>query len=120
MTALAPGVADGIDKRTLQKLRRGLLPPEARIDLHRMTQEDAHQALDRFLAGAQAAGRRSVLVITGKGYGSGGAVGVLKAAVPRWLNEPAMRSRVLAFSHAVGADGGEGALYVLLRRLRRP
>jgi DNA-nicking Smr family endonuclease len=117
---LAPGVAAGIDQRTLNRLKRGLIPPETRIDLHMMTQDEAHRALVSFLAAAQAAGRRSVLVITGKGFRGPGGVGVLKANVPRWLNEEPTRARVLAFTHAVPADGGEGALYVLLRRLRQP
>lgn len=83
-----------------------------------MTEAEAHRALTRFLAAAQMAGRRSVLVITGKGFRGAGGVGVLKANVPRWLNEEPTRARVLAFTHASRADGGEGALYVLLRRLR--
>lgn len=116
---LLPGVAGGVDKRTLAKLRRGQITPEGRIDLHNMTQSEAYAALGGFLASAQGAGKRCVLVITGKGYRSDGAVGVLRTNVPHWLNQPANRARILAFSHAVPADGGEGALYVLLRR-RRP
>lgn len=116
---LLPGVAGGVDKRTLAKLRRGQIPPESRIDLHNMTQSEAYAALGGFLASAQSAGRRCVLVITGKGYRSDGAVGVLRTNVPHWLNQPVNRARILAFSHAAPADGGEGALYVLLRR-RRP
>ena len=100
------------------RLRRGLLPVEGRIDLHGMTQDQAHGALDRYLAASGAAGRRCVLVITGKGYRPDGSTGVLRAAVPRWLNQMPNRERVLAFCHATPADGGEGALYVLLRRQR--
>ena len=113
---LVPGTASGIDKRTLARLRRGLIAPDSRVDLHNHTQEQAHRLLDAVLASSQMAGRRCVLVITGKGYGPGGAVGVLKTMVPRWLNEQPNRSRVLAFCHAPAAQGGEGALYVLLRR----
>ena len=116
---LAPGIAPGLDQRTLNRLKRGLLPPESRIDLHNMTQDEAHRALVGFLAAAQAAGRRSVLVITGKGYGTDGALGVLKTNVPRWINEPPNRERVLAFTYASRTHGGEGALFVLLRRPRR-
>ena len=115
---LVPGTASGIDKRTLARLRRGLIAPDARVDLHNRTQEEAHRLLAAVLAASQTAGRRCVLVITGKGYGPGGAVGVLKTMVPRWLNEQPNRSRVLAFCHAPAAQGGEGALYVLLRRLK--
>jgi DNA-nicking Smr family endonuclease len=117
---LEPGAAGGLDKRTLQRLKRGLIPPEATIDLHNKTQAEAHAALLRFLAQSQTQGRRCVLVITGKGYGPDGSVGVLKSGVPRWLNEPDTRHRILAFTHATTAQGGEGALYVLLRRPRDP
>jgi DNA-nicking Smr family endonuclease len=116
---LGRGYPAGIDKRTVIRLRRGLIPPETQIDLHRQTQEGAHRLLASFLAMSQAKGQRCVLVITGKGYGSGGA-GVLKTMVPRWLSEEPNRERVLAFCHAVTAHGGDGALYVLLRKPRPP
>ena len=114
----APGVAPGLDHRTLASLKRGRIPPQATIDLHGMTQAAAHRVLAPFLARAQADGKRSVLVITGKGYGTDGTIGVLKAAVPRWLNEPGLAARILGFCHAPAALGGEGALLILLRRLR--
>jgi DNA-nicking Smr family endonuclease len=116
---LEHGVAPGLDKRTLAKLRRGQIPVESQIDLHRYTQEQAHRALDSFLDASQMAGRRCVLVITGKGLRADGSVGVLRKGVPHWLNLPPNRARVLAFCHATPADGGEGALYVLLRRIKR-
>ena len=117
---LATGHAPGLDKRTLTRLKRGLILPEATIDLHCLTQAEAHRDLGRFLLVAQATGRRCVLVVTGKGYGSGGTIGVLKTMVPRWLNEAPNRERVLAFCHPPAWHGGEGALYVLLRRRREP
>ncbi len=90
---------------------------EARLDLHGMTQAEAHGRLVAFVEGHQAAGRRCVLVVTGKGtWREEG--GVLRDAVPRWLNEPGLRPRILSFSHAQPKDGGEGALYILLKRLR--
>ncbi len=110
---LRHGVAPGLDKRTAQRMKQGKVSIEARIDLHGHTQEEAHRALNAFLDGAHAAGRRCVLVITGKGTRG---EGVLRAQVPHWLNAPPNRSRILAFSHAAPKDGGEGALYVLLRR----
>ncbi|MCG8400347.1 MAG: Smr/MutS family protein [Firmicutes bacterium] len=110
------GETAGIDKRTAQRMRRGQLPIEGRIDLHGLTQEEAHRALSSFLAGSQNAGRRCVLVVTGKGLRPDGQTGVLRQNVPRWLNAPSNRGRVLAFSYAQIKDGGEGALYVLLRR----
>lgn len=114
---LSHGRASGVDKRTMDRLRRGQLPIEAEIDLHGHTQEEAHHVLNAFIAGHAAAGRRCVRVITGKGsFREGG--GVLKAAVPRWLNESPLQDSILAFTHARRDDGGEGALYVLLRRKR--
>jgi DNA-nicking Smr family endonuclease len=112
---LTHGAAAGLDKRTLGRLRRGMLPIEGTIDLHGLTQAEAHRSLHHFLAASQERGRRCILVITGKGSHS---EGVLRAAVPHWLNLPASRSLVLAFAYATPAHGGVGALYVLLKRRR--
>ncbi len=114
---LAHGRAAGVDRRSAQRLTRGQLPVEAALDLHGHTQDQAHAALDRFLSETQARGLRCVLVITGKGT-TKEAGGVLRAQVPRWLNEPANRARILAFDYAQPKDGGLGALYVLIRRKR--
>ena len=111
------GRVAGVDKRSAQRLTRGQLPVEARLDLHGHTQGEAHAALGRFLAEAQARGLRCVLVITGKGT-TKEAGGVLRNQVPRWLNEPANRARILAFDYAQPKHGGLGALYVLMRRKR--
>jgi DNA-nicking Smr family endonuclease len=111
----------GLDKRTAERLKRGQLAIEARLDLHGMTQEEAHRALTRFIAAGHRSGRRAVLVITGKGVrldGEQREAGVLRRMVPRWLNEAPTRGLVLAFSAARAKDGGGGALYVLLRRQR--
>ncbi len=115
---LSHGQAAGLDKRTLDRLRRGQLPIEAEIDLHGHTQEEAHRVLNAFILGHAATGRRCVRVITGKGSFRQGGGGVLKTAVPRWLNETPLQDSILAFTHARRDDGGEGALYVLLRRKR--
>jgi DNA-nicking Smr family endonuclease len=115
LPALTADAAPGLDRRSAERLRRGALPIEARLDLHGMTQEEAHRALGAFLVRAEAAGRRCVLVITGKGTRGGG---VLREAVPRWLNEQPNRERLLAFAWAQPKDGGGGALYLLLRRAR--
>jgi DNA-nicking Smr family endonuclease len=117
--AIEHGRAAGVDRRSAERLRRGRLPVEARLDLHGHTQDQAHAALDHFLGEAQARGLRCVLVITGKGTTTGAAVGaggVLRGQVPRWLNEPGNRARVLAFDYAQPKHGGLGALYVLMRR----
>jgi DNA-nicking Smr family endonuclease len=100
-----------LDRRSAQRLKRGTLPIEARLDLHGMTQSEAHEALTRFLARAQKHGSRAVLVITGKS-------GVLHGAVPRWLHEGENRDRILATKRAHAQHGGEGALYLMLRRRR--
>lgn len=120
-TPLAP-----IDTRTKRKLVRGTMPIEERLDLHGMTQHDAHQALRRFLAGAQARGARMVIVITGKGRPPGAhdayageERGVLRRVVPHWLALPDMRDYVVGFEEAHAAHGGGGALYVRLRRSKR-
>ena len=113
---ISHGRAAGIDRRSAERLRRGRLPIEGRLDLHGMTQAAAVERLAEFIARSEAAGKRCVLVITGKGLASGG---VLRDQVPRWLNLPPNRARVLAFDYARPQDGGSGALYVLLKR-RRP
>ena len=114
---LVPGRSAGIDRRTDERLRRGELVIEGRIDLHGLTQSSAHDALCRYLDDSQRAGRRCILVITGKGAVSQGG-GVLRNAVPRWLAEPGLRQRIVAIHHAQPQHGGDGALYVLLKRKR--
>ena len=116
---LSQGHAAGYDRANAERLKRGKHPVEARLDLHGMTQNEAHRALAGFIRDARAAGKRCVLVITGRGSGKepkGG--GVLKSAVPRWLDEPEFRPHLLAIATAQPRDGGTGALYVMLRRAR--
>lgn len=109
----------GIDRREKRRLARGLEAIDRRIDLHGKTQSEAHAALLAFLHRAYADGVRFVLVITGKGGpASGGSAGrgVLKRQVPLWLRQSEFRAYVLAAEDAHRAHGGEGALYVRLRR----
>ncbi len=113
---LEHGRTPGLDKANAERLRQGAKPIEARLDLHGLTQQAAHGALNHFIGQAVERGLRCVLVITGKGNRDG--TGVLRTQVPRWLNEAALRGHILAFSHAQPKDGGEGALYVLLKRKR--
>lgn len=121
--SLDHGVAPGLDRRSLDRLRRGKIAYESVLDLHGRSQDEAREFLRRFLAASQAAGRRCVLVVTGKGLrralSGEREAGVLKRMVPIWLNDAENRGRVLAFSHAIQPHGGDGALYVLLKR-RRP
>ncbi len=111
----------GLDRRMRTRLGRGSLGIDARIDLHGMTQDAAHRRLLHFLEGARADGARIVLVITGKGGpdgsgGDGGGRGILRRAVPAWLASPAFRRHVSGYESAGRRHGGEGALYVRLRR----
>ncbi len=119
---LRAGDAPGVDKKTQQKMRRGQVEIDGRLDLHGMYQDEAFAALEEFLARSQAAGRKCVLVITGKGTrpdGPGGErIGVLRRAVPGWLNRAGLRERIQGFREAAPSHGGSGALYVLLRRAK--
>lgn len=107
------GASAGVDKRTADRLRRGKMTVDGTLDLHGMTQARAHSALTLFLDTAHLADKRCLLVITGKGQG------ILKRAVPFWLSDPFLRPKILSVMTARQEHGGEGALYVLLRR-RRP
>jgi DNA-nicking Smr family endonuclease len=112
------GKIGGTDRRTADRLRRGRVAIDMRLDLHGLTLEIAHHRLLAFLVAAQASDARCVLVITGKGTRSDGGIGRLRAAVPRWLNESMFRPLVLSVTHARPKDGGAGALYILLRKSR--
>jgi DNA-nicking Smr family endonuclease len=122
---LAPGRAGlQMDRRRYEKLRRGRIAPEARLDLHGMTSDHAHAALISFIGSAHAQGLRLVLVITGKGRpsdhwaaGSQGH-GILRHSLPHWLNAPPVKGRILEVSSAHRRHGGGGAFYVYLRRQR--
>jgi DNA-nicking Smr family endonuclease len=107
----------GVDWASVSRLRRGLRAIEGRLDLHGMTQREAHRALAEFVSASSAAGRRCLLVITGRGIGSD-RPGILQRAVPRWLAESTLRDEILAIAPAQPRHGGAGALYVLLRRRR--
>jgi len=112
-----------LDRRLKQRVARGRDAIDARIDLHGMTQSEAHGALRRFLRQAQADGAKIALIVTGKGTrttardGSSEG-GVLKRQVPMWLALPEFRPLIVGFDDAHVSHGGQGALYVRLRRLR--
>jgi DNA-nicking Smr family endonuclease len=110
-----------LDRRQKQRLARGTESIDARIDLHGKTQGEAHVALLRFLRGAQTDGAKFVLVITGKGARATdiwSERGVLKRQVPLWLRLPEFHRYVVGFEQAHVGHGGEGALYVRVRRPR--
>ncbi len=113
-----PAAAIAIARRERQQLARGKAELGGRIDLHGLTQAEAHDALLRFLRRTQAEGAKFVLVITGKGGFGAGERGVLRRQVPLWLGLPEFRTCVLGFDVAHAGHGGEGALYVRLRRAR--
>jgi DNA-nicking Smr family endonuclease len=105
--------ADPIGGHRAADLRRGRTEPEARIDLHGMTHDDAYRALIGFLTKAQGEDKRVVLVVTGKG-------GVLREALPLWLGQSDLKPLVSGVSEAHVKHGGSGAFYVSLRRKRQP
>jgi DNA-nicking Smr family endonuclease len=107
--------AHHFDQQTRDKLLKGRLQIDARVDLHGMTQGEAHGLLLSFLHRAHTGGLRYVLVITGKGA-SFGSDGALKRAVPAWLATPMFRALVSGHDHAARQHGGTGAIYVRLRR----
>ena len=113
--AFAVGATDGMDRRTAERFRRGLIRPEARLDLHGRTLDEAERSVERFLAESRRAGRRCVLVVTGRGSAGTGS-GVIRREFPFWIEAPANRSRVVASVPAAPADGGEGAFYVYLKK----
>ncbi|MBL4875946.1 MAG: Smr/MutS family protein [Cohaesibacteraceae bacterium] len=115
-------ILPGIDKREKTRLKRGTLALGGRIDLHGMTQIEAHLALRNFIKASVRNGVRQVLVITGKGsrgaedqFGRS-APGVLKRAVPQWLGQSELRGLVVGFDEAHSHHGGTGAIYVRLKR----
>ena len=128
-----PGMSTGetkpsihMDKRAYDRLKRGKLKPQARIDLHGMTMDQAQPALIAFIMSSYAQDRRLVLVITGKGQGKKtedvGPIperpGILRRNVPHWLQVPPLAQVVLQVTEAHGRHGGGGAYYVYLRRKR--
>jgi DNA-nicking Smr family endonuclease len=111
LSDLSAGTAAGVDLATVRKLKRGKMVVHGRLDLHGHTQDEAYSALGHFLAAMQGPTSRMVLIITGKS-------GVLRRQVPQWLNAPPHRARILSFTQARASDGGDGALYVLVRKLK--
>lgn len=123
----APRPGAGTDRRTQVRLRRGQVSVDARIDLHGMTQAQARARLEGFLDAGAASGHRCVLVITGKGssrrdddpgFMPDRERGVLREQVPRWLALPPLSRHVITWQPAARRHGGDGALYVLLRRAK--
>ncbi|WP_022723969.1 Smr/MutS family protein [Rhodopseudomonas sp. B29] len=117
-TPLGPPPLATLGRRERSHLSRGRKQIDARIDLHGMTQARAHHALLHFLQRASHDGLSFVLVITGKGASGDSERGVLRRQVPHWLGLPEFRAYVVGFDQAHLGHGGEGALYVRVRRAR--
>jgi DNA-nicking Smr family endonuclease len=113
------GRVSGLDPSIVRRLRRGEYAVQGHIDLHGMTREEAKGAVDRFLREARNQGKRCVLVVHGRGTHSKDQVPILKEALKAWLAANRFGRHVLAFATARPADGGAGAVYVLLRRAGR-
>lgn len=119
----------GIDRRRVRKIATGQHDIEARLDLHGLRQSEAHRRLARFLHDAQSAGFSMVLVITGKGSPrkmsddldsyAREEPGIIRRAVPLWLDEPGLRALVVSFTSAHPRHGGSGALYIHIRKRHR-
>ena len=112
---LSQPVYAGIDRSSAKKLQQGKMALEARIDLHGLSQLAAYQRLQHFIQKSRQQGLRTILVITGKGKDGRG---VLRENVPQWLSEPPLSDAIIAFGTSRPQDGGEGALYVRLKRAR--
>jgi DNA-nicking Smr family endonuclease len=116
----------GLDGNTLQRLQHGEMAPEAKLDLHGMTEAAAHRTLAAFVHSAHRRGCRLVLIVTGKGAPRASDTfnleldrrerGVLNAMVPRWLDEPPLAHAIAYKGPAHRRYGGAGALYVYLRK----
>ncbi len=115
-TPPSPPPLSPLGRRMRAHVARGKEALDARLDLHGLTQAQAHSALLHFLRNAHARGARLVLVITGKGGRGDGERGVLRRQVPQWLGLPEFRAFVVGYEDAHITHGGEGALYVRVRR----
>ena len=119
-TEYVEGAVVGFDPRLLKRLRRGEFAYQAMIDLHGLSAAAARVEVERFILRAVASGQRVVLIVHGRGLNSKDNVPVLKERLKSWLARGRIGRATLAFTSARPADGGTGALYVMLRRQRGP
>jgi DNA-nicking Smr family endonuclease len=117
-TEYLEGAIVGLDPRILRRLRRGEFAYQAHLDLHGMSAAAARTAVEQFISAALRAGHRCVLIVHGRGLNSKDGIPVLKERLKSWLARGRIGRAVLAFTSARPADGGAGAVYVLLRRRR--
>jgi DNA-nicking Smr family endonuclease len=113
------GRVAGLDPNLVRKLRRGEFAVQGHVDLHGLTRQEAKKSVEDFLRASRSGGKRCVLVVHGRGLHSKDQLPVLKDALRGWLSTARFSRHVLAFATARPADGGAGAIYVLLRRAGR-
>ncbi len=123
-TELKVGNTDSIDRNNAEKFIKGQYKIDARLDLHGQTEKQAFLSVEEFIRNSYINNYRCVLIITGKGIKKNNDVwyenkGIIKEALPSWLNHPDIRPFILSIAYAKQADGGSGALYVLLKRQRK-
>jgi len=110
------GTVQGIDKRVMDRLKKGLFPIQDYIDLHGLTRHEAEIKVRDFLLQSYRSGIRCVLVVHGRGLNSENHIPILKELLPIWLSRGPVKKIVLAFSTSRPYDGGTGAIYILLRK----
>jgi DNA-nicking Smr family endonuclease len=113
------GSIKGLDSKIMQKLKAGQYSPQAHLDLHGLTSEQAWELLVEFIKENFMAGNRCLLVIPGRGKNSPLGRSVLREQIQSWLTRDPLKRVLLAFSTAQPKHGGSGALYVLLRKYKK-
>lgn len=103
-----------LNRQSQTKMKKGLFPIDAKLDLHGLRVETAHHTFRAFISTAYHTGKRHLLIVTGKGSTPGS--GKIKQEFSHWINEPQIRHYIVAYCHATTKDGGEGAVYVYTRR----
>lgn len=121
--ALSLGTTSDIDKNTMRRFKREEFPVEGVLDLHGYNEDQAFKAVHQFITQSYLAGKRCVIIVTGKGLPHPdedifAPKGVLKDRVPQWLQSEELRQVILSYIHPSARLGGQGALYILLRRQR--
>nr|MBC8466503.1 Smr/MutS family protein [Deltaproteobacteria bacterium] len=112
------GSVKGFDRKLMQRLKDGLFPVQDYVDLHGLKKHEAESIIKDFLIRSHRIGLRCVLVVHGRGLNSENHIPVLKKRLPIWLSRGPVKKIILAFSTAKPYDGGTGAIYILLKRLR--
>ena len=123
-TELKVGNTDNIDRNSAEKFTKGKYKIDARLDLHGQTEKQAFIAVENFIYNSYVNNYRCILIITGKGIKKDNdpwykSKGIIKEALPSWLNHPEIRPFILSMTYAKQEDGGSGAMYVLLKRQRK-